>query len=80
MGPVNNTGPNKQQVWLASSPSAVFDVTEYGAVGDGVTYRHSGRAKAAQALRDSGSGGTLLLPSRSGGAKVTQCLHNTEPR
>ena len=40
-----------------------FDVTEYGAVGDGLTSDTSAIRRAAAALATSGTGGTLLFPA-----------------
>eukprot|EP00936_MAST-01D_sp_MAST-1D-sp1_P000926 g926.t1 len=46
----------------ASSAARVFDVTDFGAVGDGTTYDTAAVRTAAEALRAAG-GGTLLFPA-----------------
>lgn len=52
-------------VWctLVSSLSVTFDVTEYGAVGDGRTDDSAAVAKATAALLASPVGGTLFFPA-----------------
>ena len=48
---------------VAAGASNVFDVTAYGAVGDGKTYDTAAIRKAAASLLARGSGGTLLFPA-----------------
>lgn len=45
--------------------TAAFDVTDFGAVGDGITYDTSAVRKAAEAVTRAG-GGTLLFPFSTG--------------
>ena len=47
---------------LAEAGGEVFDVTKFGAVGDGTTYDTPAVRKAAAALLAGGEGGTLLFP------------------
>ena len=60
------------------SPAAVFDVTRYGAVGDGTTYDTAAVRKAAAAAT-AADGGTLLFPSPktflTGAFNVTSHTH-----
>ena len=50
----------------SASATGVFDVTKYGAVGDGITVDSKAIRAAAAAVADAG-GGTLLFPATKGG-------------
>ena len=65
-------------VLVLCSPAAVFDVTKYGAVGDGTTYDTAAVRKAAAAAT-AADGGTLLFPSPktflTGAFNITSHMH-----
>lgn len=54
----------RAQPWHVGGMGGVFDVTKYGAVGDGKT-KDTKAVRAAAAALESAGGGTLLFPNRA---------------